>query len=819
MTDNEKIFTVAEGKAGGKRKDIMIICPFHDDKNPSLSVDLDQGVYHCFGCGASGCRQQKTESDQKNPFYHYQLGIPAETYCYRDESGTPLYYVCRFEGSDIKGNPIEGKTFRQINAETKKWKMSGVRRVLYHLPDIISSSDRIFITEGEKDADRLRQKFSVTATTCPGGAGKWKKEYNECLSGRELIILPDNDIPGKDHAEAVRRSLSGTVSISVINLPDIPEKGDVSDWMDQGGTGEDLIRLCDSCPDTEFSDNNKGILADPPPVPLDVLPESCQKMVMQASAAFSVPSEIPFTAFLTTVSACIGRTRGIRIKESWSEFANLYIALVGKSGTGKSPCTMVFLNSVFRVEKGLYEKYQLEFSDYLRELEQYDNATKEDRRTGAVSKPEKPPCKQILVDDTTSESLPEVLADNPRGVLWFRDELSGLILDFDKYSGRDGATKTRLMTAYDSGPWKINRKKGRLLIPSACLSIFGTVQPRVLPQLFSDKDEATGFLPRFMFVRSVRKSPSFWSDESFSEDSADVLDNIVGTLLRHDLRAGEPVYIPVSNEARKLYIKWFDAQSSESWLNFDSDAFESILAKLRGQCLRLCLILHCLFSADTSSDETEPISADTMKKAIRLADWFKEHQRQVWQVMGRWGDKVVDPTPLDRRIIEAIVDLRSHIKNGRLEKKLVVDRVNNGVSEDFKISSTVIGRTYKKLGLKAVNGNGVRSVLVPESVFLKFRELTHPGKSVLSVLSVSAPEPVSIKGQRTKYTKYTLSEGSSSEGVLELDGGSLHTEEGSAIVVTDPRELCVLRSPADGRCLSEPERLCAEVGVCPCGYK
>lgn len=32
----------------------VVKCRFHEDRTPSLSVDLDAGVFNCFGCGAHG---------------------------------------------------------------------------------------------------------------------------------------------------------------------------------------------------------------------------------------------------------------------------------------------------------------------------------------------------------------------------------------------------------------------------------------------------------------------------------------------------------------------------------------------------------------------------------------------------------------------------------------------------------------------------------------------------------------------------------------------------------------------------------------------
>ena len=55
---------------------------------------------------------------------------------------------------------------------------------------------------------------------------------------RILVVLPDNDEPGRRHAEKVAKSLwSKAASIKVLKLPGLPDKGDVSDWLDAGGSG------------------------------------------------------------------------------------------------------------------------------------------------------------------------------------------------------------------------------------------------------------------------------------------------------------------------------------------------------------------------------------------------------------------------------------------------------------------------------------------------------------------------------------------------------------------------------------------------------
>jgi hypothetical protein len=96
----------------------------------------------------------------------------------------------------------------------------------------------------EKDCDNLRD-LGLIATTCPGGAGKWKLEYSEFLRA-DILIICDNDQTGRDHADQVAGSLVGIAKrVRVLDLakhwPECPEGGDVSDWLEAGGAVDQLI--------------------------------------------------------------------------------------------------------------------------------------------------------------------------------------------------------------------------------------------------------------------------------------------------------------------------------------------------------------------------------------------------------------------------------------------------------------------------------------------------------------------------------------------------------------------------------------------------
>lgn len=173
------------------------------------------------------------------------------TYDYRDESGTLLFQVQRFEP----------KKFVQRKPDGDGWiyKVKGVRQVPYRLPELLASppNKSVYVVEGEKDVDRLAT-LGLVATCNAGGAGKWRKEHSECLKDRTVIVIPDNDDAGRDHAQKVAQSLrkNTTQMVRILELPDLPEKGDVSDWLDAGGTVEELLKLKTITPEKSKVDDD-----------------------------------------------------------------------------------------------------------------------------------------------------------------------------------------------------------------------------------------------------------------------------------------------------------------------------------------------------------------------------------------------------------------------------------------------------------------------------------------------------------------------------------------------------------------------------------
>lgn len=142
--------------------------------------------------------------------------------------------------------------------------------MLYHLPQLLESiaaGRRVFVVEGEKDAHQL-QALSFSATMNAQGAGKWRPEYSESPAGAHVVLLPDNDKTGRDHAQQVAAALFGVAAdVRVVKLPHLPSKGDVSDWVAAGGTVQTLKELTVTAPEWEPGAHAKAQDPEPPAAP------------------------------------------------------------------------------------------------------------------------------------------------------------------------------------------------------------------------------------------------------------------------------------------------------------------------------------------------------------------------------------------------------------------------------------------------------------------------------------------------------------------------------------------------------------------------
>lgn len=227
-------------------------CPAHADNTASLSIKSGDGGKILVFCHA-GCDYKdivRTAGVESADFFSVKDEKPVKSqivakYDYCDEQGGILFQALRYEP----------KAFRQRrpNGSGWEWSVKGIRKVPYRLPELLAASleQYVYIVEGEKDVERL-SVLGLAATCNAGGAGKWQRSFSEHFKGRKVAILSDNDDAGRKHARDVESMLkSVAVEVRIIELPGLPDKGDVSDWLDAGGDAKTLLSIVEKAIELE----------------------------------------------------------------------------------------------------------------------------------------------------------------------------------------------------------------------------------------------------------------------------------------------------------------------------------------------------------------------------------------------------------------------------------------------------------------------------------------------------------------------------------------------------------------------------------------
>lgn len=627
-------------------------CPAHDDKSPSLNVrrgDDGRALVRCY----AGCEVEAVVAavgltmGDLFPLSRPERSGPRiilNRYPYRDEAGALLYEVVRYLP--------KGFGQRRPNG-TGGWEYSlnGARRVPYRLPELLAASrgQWVVVVEGEKDADALAA-IGIVATTNAQGAGKWPADFATFFAGRRVAILPDNDDPGRDHAGRVARSLHGTaVDVRVVALPDLPAKGDVSDWLGAGGTADELRRLVEAAPawvpagerSNSSKNSNSSNCSNPSnagtmgpttaamPFPVDALPEPIRAFVVAAAGSIGCPPDFVAATVLALAEGVAGKSRRLVVKPGFCVSPGGWYGIVAEPGAGKSPAMRHALRLVEPLQAEAWERYR-------QRLDEWEETPKDERG-------DRPSPEHFFVGDSTMEALATALASSA-GVVQYEDELRRRLKSLDSY--RQGGDRQSMLALWSNAPIKIVRKTSTpIYVPFPSAPLVGGIQPGVLGRLKGEGDDAAaddGWVPRFLLCWPEAE-PLEWTDEGIDESTiAPALD--VFRALR--LYGPEPHDTTLSPNAYAAFKEWHAdnrrAQMAATGLE------RQWAAKAPIHLARVALVLHLL----AFPKDRRPVALATMHDAIEVVEYYRAHLSRVLPAFG--GSGGAGPTALAARVLRAL---------------------------------------------------------------------------------------------------------------------------------------------------------------------
>lgn len=664
-------------------------CPAHDDKSPSLSIsEGDEGrvLIRCHkGCpidSICAALDLKTSDlmphsgidvDTNNPFpkekrilstslkplsqlfesvdaaiEHLErtLGPHSEKWFYHDADGELVGVILRWDLPDGK------KTIRPVSKRGSSWVQEGMPgpRPLYRLPEI-QHSDRVFVTEGEKAAEVIRS-LGLPVTTSAHGSNSPKHTDWTALAGKDVFHLPDNDDPGREYADKVAQiviSLDPPARFKIVELPNLPESGDAFEWSESrdGADADTLRRELEELVDaTEWyvpNNRNAGI-EEFHKFPTDVLPEPVRGFIKACARAIHCDESYVALPVLACLASAIGNSHRIRLKGGWNEPAILWTAIVGDSGTMKSPAIQCALEPIRELQRKSFESHENQIRDFEADLARYERDFSSWKRSkdggeGPPQKPKEPLVPRFWTDDTTIEALIELLGKQRRGLLMVRDELAGWF-GFDRYSDGKGSEVSRWLEFHGGRPMMIDRKTGlprQICIPMASVSVTGGIQPEILKSKLDSKNRQNGLAARLLLAWPPTR-PKRWTEAEITEEIrrkyAELIERLYGLEMNQSSDGTfEPVILDLTPAGKQIWIDFYN-QHGDQQAELSGD-LSAAWSKLEGYAARFALIIHlCRLSSGIDPVELpDKVDSESIRAGIVLSRWFGNEARRIYSML------------------------------------------------------------------------------------------------------------------------------------------------------------------------------------------
>ena len=381
---------------------------------------------------------------------------------------------------------------------------------------------------------------------------------------------------------------------------------------------------------------------DPPaprkPFPVAALPMAMGRYIAAVAEALPCAPETVALPLLAAIGSAVGNSRRIRLKAPWSEPSVIWTCVVLPSGKLKSP-------AMEKATQFLATRQQKSFGEYRAALREHEAAMSawEDRERQrrhskapieAASKPEAPTCRRYVTSDCTVEALASLLAENPRGLLLARDELSGWFGGFDRYASGSDSDLAAYLSMHRAGALIVDRKTGQRIthVERAAVSICGTIQPGTLRRSLTPEYFERG-LPARILMAMPDSPRRRWSEAVVPPNIEQAINRLFDAMLALEpetLSDGDgeetqrPLELPLSAAAKTLWVEFYDRHAAAQ--EGLADGHESAaFSKLEAYAARFALV----FAVCRNPAATE-IDAQSMDDALTLTHWFCAETRRVY---------------------------------------------------------------------------------------------------------------------------------------------------------------------------------------------
>ncbi len=383
--------------------------------------------------------------------------------------------------------------------------------------------------------------------------------------------------------------------------------------------------------------------------PLALLPASLQNYIVAAAASLNVDPAFILLPVLAAIGSAIGNACSILVKRRFIQPPIIWSAIIGRSGSRKTPALEAACAPVLEHERELMCQ-----NKEAREI--YDNelATWEANRKGRGKKPEQPVFRTCLTDDMTLEVLADVIQNNPRGVLNKKDELSHWFASHDQYKSAKGSDVSRWLSLHNGVFFAVDRRSDRrhyrIHDPRVCIT--GGIQQKVLRRVLSEDFFDRGLPARFLFAAPPFRQDR-WTEDTIPERVSEAVLKLFDALyqLQPESVNGEsrPRLLQLDPDAKRAFVRFYNETGATAIASDERD--EATWSKLGGYAARLALVGQL-----PRNPASEIVTAETMQAACELAQWFGNEQARIYATFAETREQRDS-----RRLIEFVESRDGHV--------------------------------------------------------------------------------------------------------------------------------------------------------------
>jgi hypothetical protein len=410
--------------------------------------------------------------------------------------------------------------------------------------------------------------------------------------------------------------------------------------------------------------------------PVEIFPEQVRDYILMCNKTLNNSIDYMGCSLLFLTSIIVGNSYQVEIKKGWKESANIWLALIGKAGVGKTPSISSITFPLERANNREIKKYIKDVMAY----EEYSDLDKKEKEL--VQEVHKPKKSQFIVNDVTLEALIELHNENKNGIGVLKDELAGFFKDMNKY--REGGDKEHWLSSWSGKQINLNRKTAKSsFVERACLPILGGIQPSIMDTFYTDENKDNGFIDRMLFSYP-EMSIDYYSEYEMKQEHLDWYDNYILRFYENTKKSIkytedweiEPVIATFTPDAKEEFVrvqnKLTDSQNSDE----ENEYMKSMLPKQKAYMARFSLIINTLESLENKDVFRDVIEVESVLKAEILSDYFitmasKIKSSSLERVKTRG---VIDPKKNSYDNFKAIYGSNNNIKKTEIAELLNVSR-------------------------------------------------------------------------------------------------------------------------------------------------